>query len=362
MDLIDRLSSLSKNISTQLEHIHTEEAAKTSLVLPFLNALGYNVFDPREVVPEFTADFGTKKGEKVDYAIMNNGTPGILIECKSPGAPLNPKQAAQLYRYFSVTDARIAILTNGVVYKFYSDLDDSNKMDQLPFLELNMLDLREDLVRELKSLTKDRFDIDHIISSATELRYTKAIKEIFQANMEDPGDDFVTFFIRAAEPEKRVTSSTREFYKPLIHKALKTFIRERVSGRLNAALEQEDLEVRPSSLMSTSEAFLGEEDPPKADDGIVTTPEEIEGYYIVKSIMREVIESSRIIMRDVKSYCGILLDDNNRQPICRLHFNGSQNYIGLFDHEKNEERVPLETLDDIYTHKARLQAMAEFYA
>ena len=362
MDLIDRLDLLAKNIPEQLKHIHTEEAAKTSFVLPFLQALGYNVFDPREVVPEFTADFATKKGEKVDYAIMKEGAPAILIECKSPDTSLSTQHAAQLYRYFSVTDARVAILTNGVQYKFFSDLDASNKMDGVPFLELNMLELREEHIRELKGLTRDRFDVEDVISAATELRYTRAIRTVFQDNLDEPSDDFISFFMKAVEPQRRISSTRRDFYRPLIQRALTLHIRERVSGRLSAALEQENLEV-VHTIGSSQRA-----DVPQAlaaglndDDGIVTTEEEIEAYHIVKSIMRQVTDASRVVMRDVKSYCGVLLDDNNRQPICRLHFNSAQKYLGVFDPEKNEERIPIEALDEIYDHAAALQAVLGFY-
>ncbi len=79
MDFIDRIRDLSTRIPKQLEHIQTEEATKNALIMPFISALGYNVFDPTEVVPEFTADVGIKKGEKVDYAIHLDGKPIMLF-------------------------------------------------------------------------------------------------------------------------------------------------------------------------------------------------------------------------------------------------------------------------------------------
>ncbi|RJP35803.1 MAG: hypothetical protein C4547_08835 [Phycisphaerales bacterium] len=124
MDLIDRLRELALRLPKQLPHLSTEEATKTALVMPFIGALGYNVFDPMEVMPEFTADVGMKKGEKVDYAILRNGQPIILFECKWSGCNLDEQRASQLYRYFSVTPARLGVLTNGVEYRFYSDLDE----------------------------------------------------------------------------------------------------------------------------------------------------------------------------------------------------------------------------------------------
>lgn len=128
--------------------------------MPFINLLGYDVFNPTEVVPEFTADVGTKQGEKVDYAIFKDDEVIMLIECKKYGADLSEVHTSQLYRYFSVAHARIAVLTDGVLYRFYTDLEESNIMDTKPFLEFNMLDVQPPLVSELKRFTKPAFDLN----------------------------------------------------------------------------------------------------------------------------------------------------------------------------------------------------------
>ncbi|HII07162.1 MAG TPA: restriction endonuclease, partial [Methanotrichaceae archaeon] len=177
MDFIDKIHELAARIPNQIEHIQTEEATKNALVLPFIAALGYNVFDPTEVVPEFTADVGTKKGEKVDYAVLMDENPIILFECKWCGANLDNEHSSQLYRYFSVTDGRFGVLTNGIIYRFYSDLEKPNKMDEKPFFELNLLDIDESLVEELKKFTKSSFDLDDILTTASELKYTKEVKQ-----------------------------------------------------------------------------------------------------------------------------------------------------------------------------------------
>ena len=130
MDLDDRIREVSARVAKRLDSVKTEEGTKTALVLPFItHVLGFNVFDPDEVVPEYTADVGTKKGEKVDYAIIANGIPIMLFECKHYGADLTKEPASQLYRYFSVTAARLGVLTDGVTYRFFSDIDEPNKMD-----------------------------------------------------------------------------------------------------------------------------------------------------------------------------------------------------------------------------------------
>ena len=173
MDFIDQIKVLAAKIPKLSESIKTEEATKNALVMPLLNILGYNVFDPTEVVPEFTTDYGTKKGEKVDYAIIQGGKPIILIECKNIDADLDKEHASQLFRYFSVSEAKIGILTNGIVYRFFTDIDTPNKMDDKAFLEINLLDIKEPLINELKRFKKESFNIDDLANIACELKYTR---------------------------------------------------------------------------------------------------------------------------------------------------------------------------------------------
>jgi predicted type IV restriction endonuclease len=196
MDFIDRIRELATRIPKQLEYIQTEEATKNALVMPFIGVLGYNVFDPTEVTPELNADVGIKKGEKVDYAILKDGKPIILFECKWHKTNLDNIHPTQLYRYryFSVTECRIAVLTNGIVYRFFSDLEEPNKLDQKPFLEFNMLDVQESLVAELKKLSKDAFNLEEMISSAADLKYTREIKRILTSELNSPSDKLVHFF------------------------------------------------------------------------------------------------------------------------------------------------------------------------
>ena len=171
MDFKDLIKQLSERIEKLKESTLTEEATKNAFVMPFLQALGYDVFNPLEIVPEFTCDIGTKKGEKVDYAILRNDSPVIIIECKHWKQELTLHDN-QLLRYFTVSTASFGVLTNGIVYKFYTDLKEDNKMDEKPFLEVNLTDLSDHHIEELKKFHKSYFDIENIISSASELKYT----------------------------------------------------------------------------------------------------------------------------------------------------------------------------------------------
>ena len=223
MDLIDKIQELAAKVPKQIGHITTEEATKSALVMPFINALGYNVFDPTEVVPEFTADVGIKRGEKVDYAILNDGKPIMLFECKWSGADLDEVHSSQLFRYFSVTEARIGVLTNGVIYRFYSDLEQVNKMDTKPFLEIDMLNVEDSLISELKKLTKSSFDIDAVISSASDLKYTREIKKVLNEQLIEPEDDFVRYLASQVYSGK-LTQTVRAQFQEIVKRAFSQFM------------------------------------------------------------------------------------------------------------------------------------------
>ncbi|HDR2661657.1 TPA: type I restriction enzyme HsdR N-terminal domain-containing protein [Enterobacter asburiae] len=357
MEFTERLNALSNKIKQQLDVINTEEATKTAFVMPFIhNVLGYDVFDPSEVTPEFVCDVGTKKGEKIDYAIMKNNDVQILIECKKIGEPLNINHASQLFRYFHVTNARISILTNGQNYKFFTDLDAPNKMDEKPFLEVDLLDVDENIIPELKKLTKSSFDLESIINAAGELKYVSQIKKILHSQLNNPEDDFVKFFASRVY-DGILTQKVRESFLNLTKKAASQYINDQVNERLKSAITG----ITPAIIETSNESSRIEEDEHKDENDVVTTLEELEGYHIVKAITRAVLEAPRITHRDTKSYFGVLVDDNNRKPLCRLHFNRTQKYIGLFDIEKNETRHPITTVDDIYSFADILKATAALY-
>ena len=358
MDLADRLREMSGRIKQRIDNVKTEEATKTALVMPFINhVLGYNVFDPAEVVPEFIADVGTKKGEKVDYAIFRNGDPIMLFECKHYGVDLGKEPASQLYRYFSVAKSRFGVLTDGVIYRFYSDIDEQNKMDARPFLEINMLDVEAIDVDELKRFTKTSFDVDQILSTAKDLKYTREILRLLTTEWTDPSEAFVRHF--ASQIYEGVkTKSVIEQFTRATKKALHQFVAKRISDRLKSALESTNHE-EPAS---TGTAGTSEEAADTTDDsGIVTTEEEWQAYYAVTAILSPEIEPKRIVIRDAKSLCAILLDNTNRQPVCRLYFNKAQKKIGLLNEQKVEERVAIASISDIFAHADQIKATVRRY-
>ena len=356
MSFDEQIASLRERLPKVLEHLETEEATKTSLIMPFIRALGYDIFNPQEVVPEFTADVGTKKGEKVDYAILQDGAVSILFECKKVGVNLSEENKSQLHRYFHVTKARIAVLTNGVQYQFFSDLEKPNVMDSGPFLELDLSErnLKRQVLKEVKKLAKDGFNLDDILENANILKYTSAIKRVFISQYESPDEEFVRFFFSQVCPGSKFVASAKEQFSGFVMKAFQQFVNEKISDRLETAADiQNDIQEQKLEEGTTSEEV-------DSDDGIVTTEEELEGYRIVLAITRKVVASERVTHRDTKSYFGILLDDNNRKLICRLHFNTRQKYIGFLDEStKKENRYPISDLADIYDFADQLTASVQ---
>ena len=195
MDLIDKLKAIGERIAKMKEQVETEEATKNAFIMPFISALGFDVFNPTEVKPKFIADIGTKKGEKVDYCILKEGAPIILIECKHWKENLSHHNA-QLRRYFNVANARFAILTNGINYLFFTDLDAQNKMDKKPFLEFNLEKVPEQDSQELKRFQKENFDEAAIINIASDLKNSKQIKELLSNELKTPSEDFIKHFDR----------------------------------------------------------------------------------------------------------------------------------------------------------------------
>lgn len=347
MEFEESIFQISDKVSRLKEEISTEEATKNAFIMPFIGTvLGYDVFDPSEVIPEFTADIGVKKGEKVDYALVLDGQVQILVECKKVGTALSLENASQLYRYFACTKARIGALTNGQVWNFYMDLDEPNKMDSKPFLVLDLLDIDKAVLPELQKLSKPSFDIDSIASSAEELKYVSAIKRFIAEEFKDPSDDMVRL-LAGKVYDGAFRQSVLEKFNPLVAKAMKRFLTDQVNDRLSTALGADDAK---SADENEQESMGEQETEPVRDDGIVTTDEEIAGYRIVKAIACSEVDPSRVTMRDAKKYCAIFLDDNNRRPVARLYFNTQQKYIGVFNADKDCLKEPIDDLNGIYAH------------
>jgi len=345
---VEQIKALSKRVSEVKDTITTEEATKTSIIMPFFQILGYDIFNPIEFIPEFTADVGIKKGEKVDFAIMHEGNPVILIEAKSVNESLQ-KHDSQLFRYFGTTTARFAILTNGISYRFYTDLEEANKMDSSPFFELNILDLKDSSIQELAKFRKDSFDLEKIFKTASELKYINKLKTFLAEQWDNPAEEFVWFLVGQVYEGKR-TKTTLQKFEPIVKKTFKQFINEQVNEKLNAALKS------TSSDDDSKQEKEQNNDVQKEEPTVNTTEEEIEGYTIVKIILKDLVDTERVFYRDNQSYFNILLDDNIRKWIVRLGLERTNKYIQFNDDDKTV--VNIENVTDVLNYSEKIKEVA----
>ncbi|MGM0215021.1 type I restriction endonuclease [Enterococcus sp. AZ109] len=346
----DELKTLGKRVVKLKDSIGSEEATKTSLIMPFFAALGYDLFNPTEFVPEFTADVGIKKGEKVDYAIVLEGKPTILIEAKSINEALT-KHDSQLFRYFGTTESKFGILTNGQEYKFFTDLDEPNKMDPTPFLTVDVTRLKDIQIPELAKFHKDNFDVDKITSSAAELKYLNSLKSYLSKELNDPSENFIKFLLTEIY-EGRQTKQVLDKFKPIIKKGLNQFVTERVNDKISAALKS-------SAVIEEQETKSNSDTTDTCDDEVVTTSEELEAYTICKVVLKDTIPLDRLFYRDNRSYFNILLDDNIRKWIIRVWFNSNGMKIELND--GNHTVYDLNEPIDIYSHSKSIIGVVETF-
>ncbi len=354
MDFIDQVKQFSKRVEGMKDNLTTEEATKMSIIVPFFSMLGYDVFNPDEFLPEFTADVGIKKGEKVDYAILKDGQPIILIEAKWCGEKLD-KHDSQLFRYFGTTKAKFAILTNGLVYRFYTDLEEPNKMDEKPFLEIDILNLKDTQIAELKKFHKSNFDLDEIFSTASDLKYSNEFKNIFAKELQNPSDEFLKLFLNATYSGMK-TQNVIERFRPVLKKALNNYVNELMNDKIQSALNAETQVVHQDTDTDHEE----EVESNKVKD-IVTTDEELEAYFIIKNMLKDTVEMSDITYRDTVSYINILYQDNGRKWLCRLILNENKKTLIIPDENKNPIQYNLNDIYELEQYKPQLLEVLNRY-
>ncbi len=365
MDFKDQITQLSERIGKLKVNISTEEATKNAFIMPLITALGYDVFNPLEVVPELNCDLVKKKGEKIDYAIIKDGSHIILIEFKHWDQDLNLHDS-QLKKYFVASNARFGVLTNGIEYRFYTDLEKANIMDEKPFLIVNMLDMSDADIEQLKKFHKSYYNEADVLSTANELKYTTELKSILNKEFSSPSPEFVKFLTKQVY-NGQVWQSVIEQFTPLVKKSITNIINDIISDRLNNAIktgEEQPLTGNSQSNNNSESDILPPDGSISTDTevGIITTQEEIDAFLIVKAICCSVVDVSRIYHRDTRSNFCILLDDNRRKPICRLYFNAkSVKYIALIDENKKETKHEIKTLNDIYGFSEQIRATTQSY-
>lgn len=317
MDFIEEITHFAKRVEHIKNNIHTEEATKTSIILPFFQLLGYDVFNPFEFVPEYTADAGTKKGEKVDYAVMINNEPLILIEAKSVTTELSVKHINQLIRYFSVTKAKFGILTNGIVYRFYSDLEEKNKMDTIPFFEFSLLNIKKDKAEELQQFRKDSFNMKNILNKASDLKYMTLIKSVISEQFREPSDQFVKALINKSIYNGQKTQAVLDKFRIIVKKALNEYINDLINERISTIITPD---VTISQVVESRNDFD-------------LSLEETEVLDYVKKMFNTDLD---IIYKKTSRYAYMQIGESSAKWICRVYIRKSQHFFALHKFEDTD--------------------------
>ena len=346
MEFVEKIKQLQERANGLIDNLQTEEATKNALIMPFLNALEYDVFNPLEVVPEYIADCRLKKDEKVDYAIMKDNKPIILLECKKvENEKLDVKQhAGQLFKYFTASKAKFIILTNGIVYKFFSDIEEPNILDKEPFFTFNLLAFKENHIETLSEFCKENFDLEKAYLNAGNLKYIRQFEEVLEQEYRNPSDDFVRYLLDKSNIYDGVkTAKVIEKHRKTTIEAFNLFMSKIMKTSLDFNLTSKVEEIDKNTDKNT----------------VVTTLEELEGYAIIKAILAENFDINRIAYRDNLSYFNILLDDNILKTICRLYLNKSNKYIAFLvtkegEKRSTEEKILINSITDIFNFKDRI--------
>lgn len=335
MDFTNEITSFSERVKQLKNDICTEEATKMSLIIPFFQILGYDVFNPTEFCPEYHADIGIKKGEKVDYAILVDGKPTILIEAKSVNIKLE-KHSSQLFRYFSSTNAKFAILTNGIVYKFYTDLTDRNKMDKEPFYEFNILNLSNEDIQEILRYSKSNFDEDFMFNNASILKYSSLFKKEIQKQFSNPTDDFIRFFLKDYYQGIK-TQTIVDKFRPVLKKSLNDYLDETAKEKMTNIIQESGYIDANSDDTQNKQKLV---------------PQELEAFSIVKTILADQIKEDDLTYKKTDSYFVVLYKNNVRKWIMRLYINSSQMFISI---PQENQRFKINSIEDIKTYKQLIE-------
>jgi predicted type IV restriction endonuclease len=346
MTFKEDVADLAKRAISAQAVAQTEEATKNAIVMPLLRVLGFDVFDPTQVIPEYVADVGLKKGEKIDYAVKIGDRIEYLVEAKSVSTNLRDAQYSQLFRYFHTCDANIGILTNGLHIWFFTDLDAPNKMDQAPFFKFDLLSYDENDLRELEKFHRTNFSIENIQAAASTLKYLRSAMTFIEGQWTNPDEEFVRLVARGFY-EGKLTTSVVESMKPIIRRAFDDLFRQRARERIDVAFDGSE---EPSLPVVDAES-----------NKVETTPDELQGFMIVRAIAAEVAPVSRVVLRDAQSYCAVLFDDNNRKPVIRLHFNGKSKFVTLFNASKEGVRQDIVSIEDLFQLREPIKAVIQTY-
>lgn len=338
MGFPEDIARLAEQIAARRQHIKGEEATKHALVVPFLQVLGYDVFDPLEVQPEHVADFARKSRggqlEKVDYAIWKDGKPVIFVECKPVDAVLEDHEE-QLARYFSATPSvRVGLLTNGVRVKAFTDLQQPNLMDPTPFLDVELTCLKPAEIEALRMFHKVDFSPERVLALAEEMVYYSTLTKFISTQLRDPSEGFVRFVIGEVQSFGRVTQRVVERITPILRKAIQTAIVEHVARSFDTAQRAPDPAPQPMAPQLSGEPGT------KANADVITTEDEQKCFARIEGWIREIRADAPVCGRDSMSYYTVH-QNNVRKWFARFNLQRAPYWIALRHVRPDELRTML---------------------
>jgi len=347
MKLKEHLTQLGAKIESQkIDQKFDEAQTKLLYINPFIEILGYRTSEHADVIAEWPADFAARSRDKVDYALRKNGTEILIIECKRFHEKVG-KHGHQLSDYFNnLPLLRFGILTNGTIYHFYTDIDTRNIMDPEPFFDFNVTDFNDEQVRILEMFCKENFDEKSIIEKARRLTYSRDIRKVLYSEMTNPTKDFIKFIAEKAYLEKKrgsITERIRNLFDELVNLSLPIVINQLIRDRM--------IRLKPSADNGTREA----------ESKVITTEEEREAYFIVKSIIRRKISAERVGFKDAQAYFSIRIDESSHKTVCRLYLNSNKKHICIYDMDRNETKFDIESIDNIFDLSGQLLKSVSIY-
>lgn len=347
MDFRESIASFSERIRSISNSVKTEEATKQHLILPFIHLLGYDIFNPEELIPETDCDLDKPKGEKCDYAISLGGEICILIECKKRGESLT-LHAAQLGSYFAATrSVTLGILTNGIEYRFYTDTERVNIMDENPFFTAFLNDFSSLDINTLSLFRKSEFNGESLREKASTMKYCSGVRNLLRSELESPSDDFVRHFAKQVYTGKLRQNVVEDF---------RVLIMDEIKNRDNEAFEKK---IKDSAVIANDAENCDES---SGESRIVTTETELLGYNIVRAIVADVLPVERVGYLDRVDYFKVIVDNRYRQAICNLRFNNEDRMrIEFAAGPKRGQFQNIGSVEDLYLYRDDLREIAKLY-
>lgn len=317
MGLFEDLRNLSEQVKKRKDYIQGEEATKHSLVLPFLQVLGFDVYDPREVKPEYVADFATKLSgkqlRKVDYALYVRGELSIFLECKAVDVAVED-QEGQLAQYFNSTPSvKLGIITNGIQYRFFTDLRLQHIMDSEPFLDFNILSFTEREAEALKPLTKESYNGSSVQRYAEEIISAEKVTALIGELLTNPSENFVRFILDELDlVAGKKNANVIGRFTPIVKKAMQAALLSMMTKSFQQGLTPPPAAPpeppAPEPSLQAVDKTLPAAEPgtgTKEGGGAVTTEEELAIFQIVSRLCGESSLKSAVKYKDTTAYFGI---------------------------------------------------------